>query len=88
MSSPLQDSIQNEPRGAQIVTVGVSEKSLILFVLLPVGVALIAALAAVYLAASAGGAAANAVNMATLAERNAKLAQYQLDEAIKNLEKP
>ena len=69
--------------GASITQVGISEKSLIMFVWLPLGVALIAAMAALGIAAFNSGTSQGAVYAAQMAERNAKLAQYQTELALK-----
>ena len=86
-----QDSIINEPRGAQINQIGVSERVLVVLVLLPMMFAiLVTAIGLVYSiiasrdAAQAISTAHEAVSNAQLAERDAKLAQYQLDVALSN----
>lgn len=75
--------------GASIEQTGVSEKTLVLFVLVPVTLALVAAIGAAGYAGYAGGTAIAkadaALELAQIAERNAKLAQYQLEEAIEQL---
>lgn len=72
--------------GASIEQTGVSEKTLVLFVLVPVTVTLLAAFGAAGYAGYAGGTAVATANaalaLAQISERNAKLAQYQLEEAL------
>ena len=78
----LQDSPLNHAGGAQIVQVGVSERSLLLFVWLPTALACLASVAALAFASYSIGAAQNSAYAAQMAERNAKLAQYQLKLAL------
>ena len=86
-----QDSIINEPRGAQINQIGVSERVLVVLVLLPMMFTmLITTIGLVYSinssrdSAQAIAAGKEAVSTAQLAERDAKLAQYQTDVGLTN----
>jgi hypothetical protein len=89
----LQDSPTNHAGGAQIVNRGVSPWAVV-FAALPGIAALIGLLMfGVQFSSSIGTVAAtagNAKDIATMSERNAKLAQYQLEETLKrhNLEVP
>ncbi len=73
--------------GGSVHQTGVSEKTLILFLLAPLCVTLAASVVAAWYAGYAGGNAVATANgalaLAQISERNAKLAQYQLEEAVK-----
>lgn len=88
------DSPSNQPFGAQVINIGVPAWILVLCVVLastPGFAALIAVMMfGVQVSAAIGtvtATATNAKDIATLSERNAKLAQYQLEEAVKAWEK-
>ena len=79
-----------DTQGASIVQIGISERSLLYLMWLPLAIALVASIAAVVISVLAFGGASLASNQAQLAERNAKLAQYQLELTLRehNLEVP